>query len=151
MNIQQYISSGIIESYLLGLVSDEESAELESMCRIYPELDIEIQQCQQRMERMMFDEPAFPPMEIKERIIQRINIDREVDPVTNYGFINIQPKKEGFIAVSRIWRLVVILLIVALNVAVFLASFYYYKYRQLQAPLSVPNTPHTTQVAPAGK
>ena len=38
MNIQEYISSGIIESYVLGLASPEERTEFEQICAQYPEL-----------------------------------------------------------------------------------------------------------------
>ena len=38
MNIQEYISSGIIESYVLGLASPEERIEFEKMCALHPEL-----------------------------------------------------------------------------------------------------------------
>ena len=38
MNIQEYISSGIVESYVLGLADASERAEFEQLCRKYPEL-----------------------------------------------------------------------------------------------------------------
>ena len=38
MNIQDYISSGIIESYVLGLASQEERSEFERLAAQYPEL-----------------------------------------------------------------------------------------------------------------
>ena len=38
MNVKEYISSGIIESYVLGLASAGEQAEFERMCREYPEV-----------------------------------------------------------------------------------------------------------------
>jgi anti-sigma-K factor RskA len=38
LNIQQYIESGIIETYVLGLASPSESAEFEQLCAQYPEL-----------------------------------------------------------------------------------------------------------------
>jgi anti-sigma-K factor RskA len=38
MNIHEYIASGIVESYVLGLASPEERIEFEQMCAQYPEL-----------------------------------------------------------------------------------------------------------------
>lgn len=38
MNVQDYISSGIVESYVLGLASPEEQKEFEQLCLQYPEL-----------------------------------------------------------------------------------------------------------------
>jgi len=151
LNIQQYISSGIIESYLLGLVSEEESAELESMCRIYPELDVEIKYCQQRMERMMYDEPARPPAELKGRILQLIEKTPEIEPVTNYTFINLPHKEEGYITVSKMWKYVVLVQWILLKVMVVVAIFYYFKYRELQESQGVPKLPRTTVSAAARK
>ena len=38
MNIQEYISSGIIEAYVLGLASKEEMAEFEKLCAAHSEI-----------------------------------------------------------------------------------------------------------------
>jgi len=38
VNIKEYISSGIVESYVLGLASDHERAEFENLCARFPEL-----------------------------------------------------------------------------------------------------------------
>lgn len=64
MNIQDYISSGIVESYVLGLASPEEQAEFESMCRQYPEIlqiriDFELSMEQQAMQNAFAPPPAL--------------------------------------------------------------------------------------------
>jgi hypothetical protein len=38
VNTQEYIQSGIIESYVLGMASSAEAAELEQLCLQYPEI-----------------------------------------------------------------------------------------------------------------
>jgi anti-sigma-K factor RskA len=38
VNKQEYISSGIVESYVLGLASAEERNEFEQMCSQYPDV-----------------------------------------------------------------------------------------------------------------
>ena len=38
MNIKEYISSGIVESYVLGLAPDQDRIEFEQLCLKYPEL-----------------------------------------------------------------------------------------------------------------
>ncbi len=43
MNIQEYIESGIIESYVLGQLSDSEMAEVSAMALKHPELKAEIE------------------------------------------------------------------------------------------------------------
>lgn len=60
MNIQEYISSGIIESYVLGLASAEERTDVQRMCEQYPEvlqvrITFEIAMEQQAMETAIKD------------------------------------------------------------------------------------------------
>lgn len=43
MNIQEYISSGIVESYVLGQLSDKEMAEVTTLALKHPELTAEIE------------------------------------------------------------------------------------------------------------
>jgi anti-sigma-K factor RskA len=38
VNVKEYISSGIVESYVLGLVNEQEAAEFEKSCAAYPEV-----------------------------------------------------------------------------------------------------------------
>lgn len=38
MNVQEYISSGVVESYVLGLASEEERQDFEQACARYPEV-----------------------------------------------------------------------------------------------------------------
>jgi hypothetical protein len=38
VNVKEYISSGIVESYVLGLANEQEAAEFEKNCAAYPEL-----------------------------------------------------------------------------------------------------------------
>jgi hypothetical protein len=38
MNVREYISSGIIESYVMGLASETERQEFEANCMQYPEI-----------------------------------------------------------------------------------------------------------------
>lgn len=42
MDIQQYIASGILENYVLGLVSDEERQEVDRYVQAYPEIKAEL-------------------------------------------------------------------------------------------------------------
>ena len=50
MNIKEYISSGIIELYVLGICSPEEEKEFESLRHQYPELDAAVQEYEMQLE-----------------------------------------------------------------------------------------------------
>jgi anti-sigma-K factor RskA len=72
VNVQDYISSGIVESYVLGLASPEEQSEFERMCRQYPEvlqarIDFEL-----AMEQQAFQNAIAPPPALKQRVMDAI-------------------------------------------------------------------------------
>ncbi len=64
MNVQEYISSGIVESYVLGLASEEERKEFEQQCQQYPEVmkartDFELVLENQAMQNAVVPDPAL--------------------------------------------------------------------------------------------
>lgn len=135
MELKFYIESGIIESFVLGLASDAEVEELQHMRRLYPELDTEVEFVERRLERAAFDEPAMPPVEIRNRVLQKIRWEQGhaySDPSSNYTFINIQPKDGDHITVHRWWKIFFIIFFIMSKVFLFLAIFYYLKYRMSQ-------------------
>jgi len=68
VNIQEYISSGIVESYVLGLASSEERVEFEQMCAQYPELVEARNNFELAMERHARTSTARPSQDVKEKI-----------------------------------------------------------------------------------
>ncbi|HSU28208.1 MAG TPA: anti-sigma factor [Chitinophagaceae bacterium] len=74
MNIQEYISSGIIESYVLGLASPEERAEFENNCSQYPELITARIAFEETLENTAKKNAIAPPTGTKEHIIQQLGI-----------------------------------------------------------------------------
>ena len=73
MNIEEYISSGIIESYVLGLASEEERAEFEKLCAIYPELVIERNRFEAALEKHALDNSTTAPPFINMQLLETIS------------------------------------------------------------------------------
>lgn len=69
MDIQAYIQSGIIESYVLGLTSAEETLEVERLRNEYIEIDKAINEFSLALEEKAFENAITPPPEIKAKII----------------------------------------------------------------------------------
>ena len=72
MNTQEYISSGIVESYVLGLASDEERREFEKMCDQYPELLVARTAFELALEKQAMENAIAPPAELKNKIAEQI-------------------------------------------------------------------------------
>lgn len=73
MNVQEYISSGIVESYVLGLASDEERREFEQMCIQHPEVIAARNAFELALEREVMQNAMTPPLDLKEKILGQIN------------------------------------------------------------------------------
>ncbi len=81
MNIQEYIASGIIESYVLGLASPEERAEFEQNCAQYPELVKARTAFELALEQQALSAATAPPAYIRENILQEISQGTKIIPL----------------------------------------------------------------------
>jgi anti-sigma-K factor RskA len=72
VNIQEYISSGIVESYVLGLASDEERREFERSCDQYPEVLAARTTFEMALEKQAMENAIAPPADLKNKIIDKI-------------------------------------------------------------------------------
>jgi anti-sigma-K factor RskA len=73
LNIKEYISSGIIESYVLGLATEEEVSILECVRKNSPEVQQAILDVQLLMEELASSEPVVPHEELKSTIWNRLS------------------------------------------------------------------------------
>lgn len=73
MNIREYISSGIIESCVLGLASDEERHEFEQYCIQYPELADAREKFEESVEKLTQQNAVVPPFDLRSKILASIN------------------------------------------------------------------------------
>jgi anti-sigma-K factor RskA len=72
VNTQEYILSGIVESYVLGLASNEEKAEFEQMCLLHPEVLEARKAFELLLENQANENAITPPAGIKEKILATI-------------------------------------------------------------------------------
>ena len=78
MDIKEYISSGILERYVLGTVSSQERQEVECMSHIYPDIYTELRNLEQTLENFATAGAKTPPKHIREKILNQIeNINQE--------------------------------------------------------------------------
>jgi anti-sigma-K factor RskA len=83
MNIQEYISSGIIESYVLGLASAEERSEFEKTCAQYPEVLQARIAFEISIEKQAMENAVAAPDGLKQKLIDAIStIGEETKPAT---------------------------------------------------------------------
>lgn len=93
MNIQEYISSGVLESYALGTISDAERKEVEVMISKYPELRNELSLIEETMEAWAISNAVTPPSHIKLNILKHIENNSnqtKVISMNNAGATNLK-------------------------------------------------------------
>lgn len=73
MNIEEYISSGVLEAYAAGILSDTERAEVEQHLVRYPELMAELLLIEEAQEKLL-QKAAIQPREIvKKQLFEKID------------------------------------------------------------------------------
>jgi len=154
LELRTYIETGIIESYVLGLISDVEAEEFQLMRKLYPELETEIEVVERRIEKAAFDEAVLPPVQVKERVLQAFRWEAggggfagDVPP--NYTFINIQAKNNDQIMVHKYWRIFFIFIVLLAKIFLFFSIFYFLKYAQIKEQQTGFNIRHQTIQQPA--
>lgn len=73
MNAQEFISSGLLEAYVLGVASDAERLEVEKMIALYPEVKAELEAIEDAMQAYAEQNTVEPPAGIKEKILKEIS------------------------------------------------------------------------------
>jgi len=68
VNVKEYISSGVVESYVLGLATDAEQQEFEAACRQYPEVLQARLRFEQALETQLLQNADAPPAGLKKKI-----------------------------------------------------------------------------------
>jgi len=77
VNVQEYILSGVVESYVLGLSGAEERAEFERMCAAHSEVRAARDAFEQLLEKQLVSQAIAPPSNLKSKIIADIEIEND--------------------------------------------------------------------------
>ena len=108
MDINSYISSGIIETYVMGLCSPEEKNEMESLRRQYPQLNEAVLQYETELENNLLKNATLPGEEVDEKVLQSLRTLQV--PVVDINTNQLKTKKTGwlkFVAAAAILLLAV--------------------------------------------
>lgn len=74
MNVKEYISSGIVESYVLGLASEAERQEFEQNCVQYPEIAQARTAFELSLEEQLLSDAIATPQFLKQQIDEKIKV-----------------------------------------------------------------------------
>jgi anti-sigma-K factor RskA len=80
VNPHEYILSGIVESYVLGIASPDESAEFERMCDAHYEVRAARNAFELQLEQSLLNQKLEPPRVLKSRIFSEIGMEKDKQP-----------------------------------------------------------------------
>ncbi len=87
MEIKEYISSGILESYVLGLATEKDVVEVEQMISKHPEIKDEIEAIEKSLEGYAFAHSQNPPDGLKDKIWAKIQDEENSQYADNQVFM----------------------------------------------------------------
>lgn len=85
MDIEQYISSGILELYVYGALSEKENAEVYKALKEHPEIEQEVKEIEKSLMQLSVSAAPYNPESVFNRIKEKLNLtDKETDviPIT---------------------------------------------------------------------
>ena len=142
MNIELYIQSGIVESYVLGLATSTEREEFDQLMPHYPELKAALSDFEYQLELFAIDNEEPPPPGVRERIQARIQDIPAVRPSKNGnarghgekgpGYLHVETSS-NHIRVHKAWRTLFIVIFILSKIFLALAIYYFLEFRHLQA------------------
>ena len=89
MDIQEYISSGVLEAYVLGDLSEQEVNEVERMAKQHPEIKDEIETIEEFLSDIAQKTAIQPPEGLKEQILDRLDQGEKLSSESGH------PKRTG--------------------------------------------------------
>jgi anti-sigma-K factor RskA len=97
MNTRDYIESGILEEYVLGVTSPQERKEVECLSSVYPEVKAELVRLEKSLEQYALLHQTPAPARLKNDIFAQMTFgsDAETQPVTDAQEINVRPIPSG--------------------------------------------------------
>jgi anti-sigma-K factor RskA len=116
VNIKEYISSGVLESYALGDLTVSECVEVEKNLLLYPELKEEFDRVQQAQEKLLMTLSLEPPPRLKANLFKTIGEQK-------ISLLTFKSSPVGF------WKLAAAASVTVALVAALFAVNYRYKWK----------------------
>jgi len=151
VDIKAYIESGVVESYVLGLASPEEVAELEQLSVQHREVRAAVDAFSALIQQQVLEDTVVPPAGIKQQLMEKLASEFETAPVnsTLTSKLTALPGGTGNGKVVKmvsfkIWRNVAAASVILFVISAALNIYYYRNYTQTstkyQALLAERNT-----------
>jgi anti-sigma-K factor RskA len=130
LNIQDYISSGILELYATGALSEAEQQEVEALAAKHPEIREELQSIEIAMESYALKHAVSPPAKSLDAILSKI--ENEAAKESKTKIIPLKPEANG----SNVLRYLAYAASLLLFISVAVNIYYFNKYKTVENELA---------------
>jgi len=98
VNIEEYISSGILEAYIFDELSESDRAEVRSMAEKYPEVKLALEEAEETFLAFTAKGTIEPPAKAKSNLFAELGIEENADnhSTTEVKSLPIEKKSSGF-------------------------------------------------------
>ena len=127
MNVEAYISSGILEAYALGELSDQERAEVEANLVQYPELKRELALIEETQEELLIKAAIQPRSSVKTNLFAAIDSQKPVAKV-----VDLKPEKRDI----SFWRFAAAASLTLAIITSYMAYNYWNKWKNTESNLT---------------
>jgi len=132
VNTKEYISSGIIESYVLGLADPAEREEFERTCVSYPEIREARETFEISLEQYAMLNQVQPSRNLKSRIFAAIDMEKDQENIGSVQSLVAQmpsKNKTGVVAMSGWQRYFAAAAVILLLISTGLNFYFFDKYK----------------------
>lgn len=135
IDVEKYISEGIVESYALGIANEQETREFEKLLPLYPELRKALFNFENMLEKNAVANAVSPPAGAWsgiQRGIPRERLHSNGGSRANGNkdhFIPVTPAPSNQIRVHKFWRYAFITVFILSKIFLCLAIYYYMLYK----------------------
>lgn len=136
MNLEEYISSGIIENYVLGLVSPEESQQVDDLAAAHPEIMKAIESYRKTMEVFADLHAVQPPAQLKSGVMTAIREQKTKHPESIAPITSIPQPNVLLLSLNR-WKKLAAAAVIFLIASIALNGIFIGKYRQYKGRYDV--------------
>ena len=133
MNIQEYISTGILEAYVLGELSQTENEEVEKLANEYPEVRDEITRIEETLGTIAEKTKVAPPEALKAQILDSVGSPTGLqgDVEKNLGETSILTQVEPASSRTK-WQYLVAASISLATIASIAAVVFYINWKEVE-------------------